>query len=196
MKLDELHGLKINLSNDELQIAEAIIDEIVDYFTVTDETPLFEEDGGGDAGGMDIPGGPGDGGPGTIEPPGDGTTPNPEPPKPPVQPPGGGAWFGGFGGALWFNTFIRQMRWLAASTNVKKRLKELGIKGDAMNRIDDQIKMSKKHIDSLLSNPMQFNIKQYTYVTQKKSAVNQAVKQQIKKDLVKLPKGIFLPGSK
>ena len=201
MKLDELHVKVENLTEEQHQEADYVLEQILDYFTVTDETPLMEEDGGGggDFGGGDVPGN-GDGGVVTppTEGPGDGTTPTPEPTTPPVQPPGGGAWFGGFGGAMWFNTFIRQMRWLAASTNVKKRLKELGIKGDAINRIDNQIKMSKKHVNSLLSNPMQFNIKQFQYVTpsQKKSKLNGIVKTEIKKSLVKLPKGIFLPGSK
>ncbi len=188
MNLSELHNHE-TLNEGQLLLADSVIDQILEHFNVFDNTPLFEEDGGGD---ISMPG---------DDLPADSTTPDDTKPTTPSVAPPGGAWFGGFGGSLWFNTFVRQMRWLVTSKNVKNRLKELGIKGDSIKRIDNQIKMASKHVDSLLSNPMQFHIKQFTYDSPKqqkqfKDKMNNAVKSTIKKNLVKLPKGLFLPGSK
>lgn len=168
MKLDELHGFKTTLTDNENQLVDANIDEILDYFTVTNDTPLLEdEDGGG-------------GGEENAVSPGPSETPNS------VQ-------HGGFGGGLWLNTFVKQMRWLAASNNIKKRLKELGISGDALTRIDAQIKMATRHIEFLINNPMQYSTKQFVFVDSNKA--NKVFKDTIKQHLIKLPKHIFIPGA-
>lgn len=197
----KLHELQI-LSEEQLLLNEQTLDLFLEYFTVDADTPLLEDGEGGDSGSSDsgtssdVP--ISSTVPDSGSSPGNGETPASAPPPPPVQPPGNGAWYGGFGGGMWLNMFARQVGWLAVSSNVKKRLKELGIKGDSIDRIDNQIKMAKHHIDSLLQNPQQFKTKQFTYA-QTDAAVkklNDNVKATIKKSLVKLPKGTFLPGSK
>jgi len=125
----------------ESQSAE--VDAVIDQLVVL----LFEE--GEEAAGSDPsptqaptepagPGGPGAGG----------TT----------QPPGPGPMNGGWGGgnrfaSAWFATFAGQLMWLTSATKIKKRLKELGLKGEGARRIENAITIANKNIALLLNNP-------------------------------------------
>ena len=146
---------------------------------------ISEEDGGGGDGGS-----PGDGG----------TPPDVTPDPPPVQPPGGGGWYrpgpfrpGGMGmnGNHWFNQLYMTLKNLAVASNIAKRLKELGIKGDGVKRIRLAQKTAAKHVKLLLSNPgaTAYRIPVWTIAKPPKQVIkmwNEAFAREFAKELSKI----------
>jgi hypothetical protein len=104
-----------------------------------------------------------DGGDGGESSPGDGGTPTDVPEIPPVTPPPvGSGWYrpgpfrpGGMGmnGNHWIGQLYSTLKNLAITTNIAKRMKELGIKGEGAKRIKLAQKIAAKHVKLLLSNP-------------------------------------------
>ena len=65
---------------------------------------------------------------------------------------------GGWGGgnrfaSAWFATFAGQLMWLTSATKIKKRLKEIGVKGEGARRLENAIKIANSNINLLLNNP-------------------------------------------
>lgn len=82
-------------------------------------------------------------------------------PTPPTNPVGQG-WYrpgpfrpngSGMNGNHWFNELYRSLKTLAVASNISKRLKELGIKGEGVKRIQLAQKVAAKHVKLLLTNP-------------------------------------------
>ena len=146
------------------------------------------EGGGGDGGGDSSPG---DGG----------TPPEVTPSPPPVTPPGTYGWFRtGYGvgprGGLWFNQLYSTLKNLAVATNIMKRLKELGIKGDGASRVKMAAKTAAKHVKLLLANPgaTAYRIPVWTTAKPTSKAIkvwNEAFAREFEKELAKIPMEIL-----
>ncbi len=95
---------------------------------------------------------------------------DPSPTQAPTEPagPGGpgaggttgptGHMHGGWGGgnrfaSAWFATFAGQLMWLTSATKIKKRLKQIGVKGEGARRLENAIKIANNNINLLLNNP-------------------------------------------
>lgn len=80
------------------------------------------------------------------------------PTQPPPAPQGDGHMHGGWGGgnkfaSAWFATFASQLMWLSSASRIKKRLKELGLKGEGARRLQNSITIANQNIGLLLNNP-------------------------------------------
>lgn len=60
---------------------------------------------------------------------------------------------GGMNGNHWFNQLYSTLKNLMIATNISKRLKELGIKGEGAKRVKLAQKIAAKHVKLLLMNP-------------------------------------------
>lgn len=106
---------------------------------------IVEEDGGGEGGGGF------DSGPPPTVPDGE-TEPAPTVP-PPIRGPGVWRPGGGFNGNMWFNQLYNTLKIWAVSDRISKRLKQLGVKGIGVQRIQMAKKVAAKHVKLLLNNP-------------------------------------------
>ena len=177
--------------NELLQAPTPLLEgKLLDVYNVLLPHLLIQEEGegGGDSS-------PGDGG----------TPPDVTPSEPPVQPPGGGGWYrpgpfrpGGMGlnGNHWFNQLYSTLKNLVVASNILKRLKELGIKGDGANRVKMAAKTAAKHVKLLLANPgaTAYRIPVWTTAKPTSKAIrvwNEAFAREFEKELAKIPREVL-----
>lgn len=145
MLVKELLGSPVRevlLEGRQLEVYEALLPLLL----ITEENGDF---GGGDGGDTSLP---------------DGTTPTEVLAPPPAEP--AGTWFpragvigvfrpGGTGmnANRWINELYRTLKNLAVASNIKKRLKQLGVGGEGAKRVDQAIKTAAKQAKYLLSTP-------------------------------------------
>ena len=170
-----------------------VYEELLPFF-------LLNEDGeGGDAGGgVGVPAGDTSGPPQAPD-----LGVQPTPPTvpvvtpPPLTVPMGGGWYqpgpfrpngSGMNGNHWFNQLYSTLKSLAISSNISKRLKELGITGDGAARVRLAQKTAAKHVKLLLSNPgaTAYRIPVWTTATPPKTVIkiwNEEYKKEFAKQL-------------
>lgn len=97
----------------------------------------------------------------------------------------------GFGGGKWFNEFYRSLKNLIVSSNILKRMKELGIKPEGQKRVKMAAKTAAKHVNLLLNSPRAtaYRIPVWTFDKPKTPKIkrwNEGFAYEFKKELSKL----------
>lgn len=179
MKLNELMNLTPLLEGKRLEVYESLLPLLL----------IKEEGEGGGEGGTTDPSG------------GGGEVVSPQPVDAPVTPApptrGDGGWGRGplsgvgFGGGKWFNEFYKTLKNLIVTTNVLKRMKELGIKPEGQKRVKNAAQKAAQQVNSLLSNPRAtaYKIPVWTFDKPKTPKIkrwNEAFAYEFKAELAKL----------